>query len=107
MTRSRITLTAFVIGCFVKGALLIIGCVAQPEWAFRWIVGYDPLVALSADWIIGLLCPHSGLAPSDCSLAVFDAWMVVGFGVECAGAALLVQVLLAVRRGMADRTQRR
>jgi hypothetical protein len=106
MTRRRIVLSAFVMGCAVKGALTGLFYVAHPDWVFRWTVTYDPLVTVSGEYL-ARLCPQPGIAPSTCALLVFDVWGVLGFGLECAGAALLVQVLLAVRRGMADPTRRR
>ena len=98
MTGTRIGLSAFVIGCAAKGSLVGVYYIAHPDWAFRWIVGYDPLVALFADRLIGLLCPQSGLSPNPCGVVVFDTWMVLGCGLEWALVACLLHALSGVWR---------
>jgi len=101
MTRTRLGLWTFAITCAAKGTLVGVYYLAHPAWAFRWTVAYDPLATLSAEYLAGLLCPQSGLAPNPCQIVVFDIWTVLGFGLECAIVACLLHALVGVwrRRG--------
>jgi hypothetical protein len=94
MARKRLPAVFLVGGMALKGLLVIAWRLSKAPALLALLTTYDPAGFWFAERTTALLFDHRRIAPTPVEAATFEVLLIVGFGIECLIAGLVISWIL-------------
>ena len=93
----RPVVAAFLLGALAKGVLIAVAEKSANARLIGWLL-VDPAVPLIASPLTATFFDQGAIVPGPQQSLVFNLFLAIGFGLECALAALIATLFVAIRR---------
>ena len=94
MNIKRLPVVFLLVGLALKTTVLLLWRLSQAPSLLKLAIYYDPGAFHFAEKAAGLFFDQRRLAPTPGESALFDVFLVIGFGIECFVLGLIVQWVL-------------